>query len=185
MTFFHYLLFYYLYLSQSQPDLPMKLKIFIFSVLLFQLFQANGQIYREMPKVNMDSLLLQLTSADGTEKIDILNRLSVALLIDDTDSSLRSANLAIALSEKLDYQKGKADGFFNLGNCYYILDEFQPTTNYYLKALRTYEDLDPSVEEGIVNLQLGDLNSFSGRYKEALSYYHRAASNYQKLNHKT
>ncbi len=61
---------------------------------------------------------------------------------------------AIELSEKLEYQKGLADGYFNVGNGYFLLDSLQPTISNYLKALRIYEDLEPSEEFGNLCMQL-------------------------------
>ncbi len=146
-------------------------------------FTFYGQIHIELKKVNVDSLQSVLTELEGTEKINALNKISFSLFVIDPDSSIAIANNAISLSEMLDYQKGKADGFFNLGNSYYILDEFQPTINNYLKAHRIYEDLPPSEESGIVCLQLADLNFFTGRYKESFPYYRKALNIYEKLDH--
>ena len=120
---------------------------------------------------------------DSHEKVDALNKLSIALQVDDPDSSICMANESIALSEKLDYSRGMAEGLFNLGNVYYVLDEFKPTINNYLKALRVYEDLPPSNEFGILCLQLGDLNSFTGRYLESLPYYRKAITIFDNLDH--
>ncbi len=113
----------------------MKTKALLALLFLLQFFLLSGQIHIELPKVNVDSLQKILPGLYDYEKVGALNKLSQALLVSNPDSSIGMANRSIALSEKLDYQKGLADGFFNLGNCYYVLDEFKPTINYYLKAL--------------------------------------------------
>ncbi|MEZ5082593.1 MAG: hypothetical protein R2750_03975 [Bacteroidales bacterium] len=54
------------------------------------------------------------------------------------DSSILLANHAIELSEKLEYQKGLADGYFNVGNVWFLRDSLAPTISNYLKAYWTY-----------------------------------------------
>ncbi len=136
-----------------------------------------------MENINEDSLQRILTSLNDNEKIDALNKLSMAISIEHPDSSITIAQRALNLAEKADYLAGMADGYFNMANGYYLLDEFQPTINNYFKALRIYEDLPPSKEYGIICLQLGDLNQFTGRIIESLPFYKKSLFNYDRLDH--
>ena len=85
------------------------------------------------------------------ELVETLNLLSNVICRKDIDSSINLANWAIELSEELEYQKGLADGYFNIGNGYFLMDSIQPTIINYLKAQRIYEDLEPTEEMKILN----------------------------------
>jgi hypothetical protein len=98
----------------------MNSKIFSLIFILFQLFNLQGQIQDEIEKINVDCLQQLLPKLGGTQRIDALNKLSFGLRIELPDSSLSIAKITIILSEKIDYKKGQADGYFNLGNNYRI-----------------------------------------------------------------
>jgi tetratricopeptide (TPR) repeat protein len=86
------------------------------------------------------------------------------------------------LSEEINYNKGLADGYFNLGNSYYFHDDFHPTVTSYLKALRIYEHLPVSMEYAMLCLQLYAMNLYTGRYENSLKYAHRALELYHELD---
>jgi len=86
------------------------------------------------------------------------------------------------LSEKLEYKKGLADGYFNVGNGYFLLDSLQPTISNYLKSLRLYEDLEPSEEYGNLCMQIGFLNYVSGRFNTKPDYGKRALRIYKEID---
>ena len=111
----------------------------------------------------------------------MLNLLSNVICRKDIDSSINLATQAIVLSEKLEYKKGLADGYFNAGNGYYLLDSLRPTISNYLKALRIYEDLEPSVEYGYLCMQMMVVNYFAGRGDENQHYIETAKSIFDKI----
>jgi hypothetical protein len=160
----------------------MILKLLVVFLFFFQILLLEGQIHLEMEKINVDSLQQLLPGLDGTEKIDALNKLSLGLCRDFPDSSLSIANNTIALSGMLDYKKGLADGYFNLGNYYHFLDSIKPMVLNYLDALRIYEELAPSVEMGLVLDQLSEVNRLTGRYEQAKKYRRRAIHIYHLLS---
>jgi hypothetical protein len=82
----------------------MKFKAVIVLVLLFQLFQLNGQIAREMAKINADSLKTILPELSGKEKIDALNKMAFKLCYKFPDSCISMAHQTIKLSESFNYE---------------------------------------------------------------------------------
>jgi len=134
-----------------------------------------------MQKVNVDSLQQILPGLEGAEKIDALNKLSLALRRDFPDSSLTLTNEAIILSKKLDYPKDLAYGYFNRGNVYFFLDSLRPMVLNYLDALRIYENLGPSMEMGLLLYQLALVNRFTGRFDQAKKYCRKAIYTYQMI----
>ncbi len=121
----------------------MKLKIVSFVLILFLANFAQGQVKFRVKKLNADSLAVLIPNKKGTEKIDAINLLSNVICKKNIDSSLNLANNAIILSEKMEYKKGLADGYFNRGNVYFLRDTLEPTITNYLKAYRIYEDIQP------------------------------------------
>ncbi len=160
----------------------MKKQIFFVCLFLLQLFPCQGQIHIEIKKVNVDSLQQILPGLDGTDRIDALNKLSLALCRDLPDSSMALANQTIALSEKFDYQKGLADGYFNLGNNYFFMDSIKPMVLNYLNSIKIYEHLSPSLELGLVYFQLTLINKLIGRYDQAKYYCRKAIDIYQSID---
>lgn len=56
------------------------------------------------------------------------------------------------MSDSLNYQKGLAEGYHNLGNSYIMKDSLFPRIINYLNAMRIYEQINPSIElAGIYN----------------------------------
>lgn len=136
-----------------------------------------------MEEINVDSLQQLLPELKGTEKIDALNKLSLALCRDDPDSSISIAKYTIALSEQADYQKGRGDGFFNRGMAYSFSDSLKPSTINYLNALRIYEEIEPSTNELAETLmQLSFLNWIAGRYGIAREYCRKAKDIYKSVS---
>nr|NQU94148.1 histidine kinase [Bacteroidota bacterium] len=134
-----------------------------------------------MKKINVDSLLQIIPDLEGTKRIDARNRFAFALCSDFPDSSIAIVNNTIAISKKLEYQKGLADAYFNLGNSYFFMDSIKPMVLNYLHALRLYEDLEPSIETGLTLYQLTIVNRLTGRYEKAISYCRKALQVYRLL----
>ena len=119
---------------------------------------------------------------EGNEKVDVLNLLSNVICRQNIDSSINLANRAINLSQKLNYKKGLADGYYNTGNAYYLLDTLEPTITNYMKAFRIYEELSPSEWYGNVCLNIAGVNYFAGRDDEVMPYVYKAKSIFESLD---
>jgi tetratricopeptide (TPR) repeat protein len=160
----------------------MKLKIVSLVYLLLVASFASGQTNFRVKKLDADSLASLIPGKKDTEKIDALNLLSKVICKVNIDSSINLSNQAIRLSEKLEYKKGLADGYFNLGDYYYMLDSLEPTISNYLKALRFYEDLGPSLEYGNLLMQLGWINFYKNRFEYAYKYMILAKSIFERID---
>jgi len=160
----------------------MKSKILISAFLCLVILQSAAQLAWEMEKINVDSLQQLLPGLKGVEKIDALNKLSLALCRDDPDSSISIAKKTIDLSEQANYQKGQGDGYFNLGMAYAFMDSLKPSIINYLNALRIYEVIEPSNELAETLLELSLLNWIAGRYKTARKYCIKAKDIYKNVS---
>ena len=111
---------------------PMKIKLTFIVVLFLLANLAQAQVKFYVEKLNADSLAALLTEKEGSEKADVLNLLSNVICRNDIDSSISLATEAIQISEHLDYKKGLADAYYNLGNASFLLDNLEPTIANYL-----------------------------------------------------
>ena len=168
--------------DQYQSDLPMKVKVVSLVLLLFLANVAYGQNKFRIKQLNADSLSVLIQRNSGIKKINNINLLSNVICRQNTDSSQLLANQATHLSEQLEYKKGMADGYFNLGNTYFFQDAFQPTISNYLKALRIYEDLPATEEYANLCFQLCIMNFLTGRFENSLIYCNRALKLYDKID---
>ncbi len=160
----------------------MKVKT-VFIVLLLSITQFTfSQTKFRIKNLNADSLAAILPEKKGTELVEVLNLLSNVLCKQNIDSSQNLASLAIHLSEELDYKKGLADGYFNLGNTYFFQDDFHPTILNYLKALRIYEDLTPSEEYANLCMQLSLMNFLTDRVENSVKYSIQALELYDRID---
>ena len=66
---------------------------------------AFNQIADEINSINVDSLKKVLPELNEINKIDALNKIALAISMEDPDSSLSLAKRAISMAEELDYQK--------------------------------------------------------------------------------
>ncbi|MCF8236499.1 MAG: response regulator [Bacteroidales bacterium] len=148
----------------------MKIKsIFIVIFFLFTL-TSSGQISREMAGINADSLMNEFPEFSITEKIDTLNKIASSIVKDYPDSCWKLAEWTLRMSDSLDYQKGLADGYKNLGNSYLAADSLSHAITNYLIAERIYDQLEPSLEFAYVCRILVSINFFNGRSKQAIKY---------------
>jgi len=163
----------------------MKFKVASVVILFILVNCVHGQIRFRVKNLNADSLMALISEKEGTGKIDVLNLLSNVICRKNINNSISLATQAINLSEKIEYQKGLADGYFNVGNGYFLLDSLQPTISNYLKALRIYEDIEPSEEFGNLCMQLSLVNYHAGRLDVSLQYVRQGKSIYDKIDDKT
>jgi len=156
-------------INESKHKIPSPFFLLLFILLLLPLL-TYSQFFKEIDNINADSLRSVLPELTGTEKIDTLNSIAFRIVKDSPDSSRKYAELAIILSDSLNYQKGLADGYQNLGKSYYVLDSLFPSVTNYLKALRIYEQIGPSIDLANMYYTLSSLNHYLGRHKPAIEY---------------
>lgn len=126
----------------------------------------------------VDSLAAILPAADGTEKVDILNRLAQELAPRNNDSCLQFLESAYYLSEELEYSYGKGVATFNRGNYYYFKSDYKNALINYLAALRTLESFEPTRDIGNLYYQLASVNSYVRNTEKTREYYLHASSSF-------
>ncbi len=159
----------------------MRRRIALVCILFLVPVICFNQIIDEINKINADSLQEVLPELEGVDKINALNKIALSVSLNNPDSTIKIANQVIKVSEELDYMKGVADGHFNLGNAYYIMDSLKLSVIHNLSSLRIYEQLPPSIWMGVALNNLAFLNWLVGRTEKSIEYNRQQTRIYDQL----
>lgn len=131
-----------------------------------------------------DIALLQDSLDEATsdnQKVDILNALAERSMEYDLDLSLKSANTAKVLSEKLDYKQGaaKANKWLGVGNV--AKGNSPEAVHFFMDALMVFQELQDSLQMADIYKNLANVYSDNGNDSEAMRYYSTAMRIYNKM----
>jgi len=140
----------------------------ILCILLFAL--STGAAFAQNA---VDSLILSLkTEKDDTNKVNRLNDILWELM--DTDSGMVYGNQALALAEKLKWNKGIAETLRNIGTYCYARANYPLSLDYYFRSLKIEETTGN--KQGIASCfsNIGVVYKTENNYAKALLYYTKA-----------
>jgi len=117
-----------------------------------------------------------------TVKVNTLNELcQVKISMDDYPEARKYADEALALAEKLDYKKGVAKSYHQIGVIYWHLGDYQKSLENYFLALPLNEQI--GYQKGIA-WDLGDIGlaySTMGNFPKTLEFFLKALKINEKL----
>jgi signal transduction histidine kinase len=144
-------------------------------ILSFLILTINFSFSQKSKEQQIDSLKTELSHAkEDTLKIKTLNRLSYLNYYIDSNLSLKHAKSALALSQKLGYEKGTAYAYNNIGIYYWLRSDFPKALNYVYKALKIHENENNKNGIASSNNALGTIYVEFKNYKLALACYKKA-----------
>jgi tetratricopeptide (TPR) repeat protein len=160
-----------------------KMKQAIFIIAFFSVFCGSFSQTSE----NVDSLKKQLLneSLSDTARVNLLTRLAEAHQYIDREQMRILGEEALEISEDIEYQKGIASAYNNLGTYYRLRGFYDKAIDYYFSALRIMEDIKD--EKGIARCYnlIGILYYVLKNYDLSLEYYQKALEmNYQQNDKK-
>ncbi|MEH6620953.1 adenylate/guanylate cyclase domain-containing protein [Maribacter arcticus] len=144
-------------------------KFYIFSLL--SLFFYTVEIIAQDLQIDSLKSIIKENKKDTTN-VNVLLDISNILSKSDTLESKNYALKAIDLAEELDYKKGQAYGYKNLGLLLYAKGELnKELVDYWKKSLELFQDI--GFKNGISNLQnnLGSVYQTKGDDPTALDYF--------------
>ncbi|MCD4746840.1 MAG: tetratricopeptide repeat protein [Bacteroidales bacterium] len=157
------------YFTVEIPKLFRRIKIIIsFTLILLPFIIVPAQ------KTMIDSLESRLEEVKDEDKVQTLIALSYNYLRISVEKSLEYSNKALELSEKIDYQRGKAISYNMMAIGYSSSGDYNQGINYQLKALKIFEDVNDKKAIGINSNNIGIMYKNLGNYSYAIKYYQKA-----------
>ena len=134
---------------------------------------------------NIDSLKnILTTTANDSNKVILLNKISCELWYDDIDEALTYCDKALLLAKEIDYKSGIAQSYKYKGICYYYQDFLDKAVIEYLNSLKIYEEILDN--KGIYSScsNIGQVYWIQAKYKLAFDYFTRSLSVAKELGDK-
>ncbi|MCD4709371.1 MAG: tetratricopeptide repeat protein, partial [Bacteroidales bacterium] len=148
-------------------------------LLLFFLFSG---IMTSAQSGRVDSLKMALRNLDAdTVKVNTLNAIADAVYRTDPDEAIRYSSEAKNLAELINFPKGVAGAYKNIGLGHYMQGDYADAFKNWEPSLKIYEELgDDQLVANLLSNQ-GSIYSTIGKNVEAIEYYLRALKMAEKL----
>jgi len=159
--------------------IPDKYK-FNYSKILFALFMLIFPLML-IAQEEASPLIEKLQLVKGSEKIDLLNQISVVYRKTDRYKSLDYARQAFKFSAESNYLPGKALAKKNEGICWFFIGNNDSAMMCYKEALKVFTKIDDEKGMSACYNNLGLIAQETGKYDEALSFYKRSIEMDRKL----
>lgn len=142
-----------------------KVKRYFFTVIIF-ILSINV-----LAQNNIDSLEIKLKTVSGKERVDVLNQLSKSYYTLSPEKVIKYGRQALELSQKFDYDRGRAHALKNIGVGNYYLSNYDKSLEYYLNSLKIMENIGD--KEGISSTlnNIGVVYWKLNNYDKALEIY--------------
>ena len=138
--------------------------IFILSLLKqFCFAQKTGQI-------KIDSLLIELKKAkEDTGKVNIINKICDEYdAIGEFAKEFNYGVEGLAIAKKINYRKGAANCFINIGNAFWYQSNYSKALENYLASLKINEEIGNKKGIAYGYLCIGDIYLSQGNFEKAL-----------------
>jgi two-component system, NtrC family, sensor kinase len=120
---------------------------------------------------NIDSLKSALATAkEDSNKVKILNTLSVSHIWSNPDKGIVYAEESISLSKKIKYEQGESDAYSAMGYCLTTLGNYPLALDYLYKSLEYQEKINSKLGQLVVYGGLALAYRDMGEYQQSLYY---------------
>jgi PAS domain S-box-containing protein len=147
-------------------------KTFCFAFSLFFIFSFSFS-----QKTKTDSLLNILkSSTEDTFKVNLLNDLFREYQDKDQALALKYAKQALDLSSKLNFQRGSASSYNNIGLAYFNDGKNNDALENYIRAMEIFNEIGYKKGSSIALANIGNLFYSQGNYPKTIEYYSQSLS---------
>lgn len=155
--------------------------IIIFLLLVINLFGFPFQIHADNTVDSLQSLVLK--AKNDTNKVNLLIQLSDAYSATEYDQALTIGKSCLALSEELDFNRGKLFASIKLGRIFKNIGEFDSAIIYTEKAIK-YAVILGNEKQQVNNFNVyGSLLRRIGYYSSAMDYHQKSLELSKKLDY--
>jgi tetratricopeptide (TPR) repeat protein/class 3 adenylate cyclase len=132
----------------------------------------------EKPKtiqVQIDSLETELSTAiEDTNKVNILNDIAGKKYSYAPDECIKLGEQALALSDTLQWQKGKADALRMIGIGYAVKSDNEKALSFFEQSLKIFEEINDKKGISSAVASIGNVYLYLSNYPKALEYDEKA-----------
>jgi len=145
-----------------------RLAFITFAMFLILILNAQNKKY-------IDSLVIKLNDeTNDTAKANWLNKIASDLYYVNHDQILEYGQKALELSEDLNYNKGIAEAYNNLGIYYRSKGLYDVAIDYFFKSLEIMENINNPNGIGRCYNLIGIVYYYMGNYRLSMDYYNKA-----------
>lgn len=154
-----------------------------FTYVLIAFFMGFNTLFAQDRKKELDSLIARARSLpDDTLKAQVLARIHERMMFMDNERAFEYARQAQELAQKINYQKGVANGFLQYGNYYYNQSKNDSAAYFHRLALDKFQEIN-SVRGQIFALHsLATIEREKGNFDEAIDLTHSILNQYTDEN---
>ncbi len=140
----------------------------------------------QQPVINptIDSLENQLESAEGKEKVIILNDLYKQYVNNDPAKALDYTNQALALATEINDPSGMASSYNNIGVLNKNRGQLDNALDSYLKSVRIQEENKFEDALAYTYNNIGTIYSLKSEFEKALEFFNKALEKFESIDHK-
>lgn len=121
-----------------------------------------------------DSLKLKLLSAEGIEKVEILQSLTRKYMIPSPDSCAKYGALTVKCAQEIGDMENEAIANKRMGYSYYNIGDYKKSLEYYFRAKLLFVELKEYLEASVVDNFIGDTYTQLGDYDKSIEYFVKA-----------
>ncbi|MBU8892145.1 MAG: tetratricopeptide repeat protein [Bacteroidales bacterium] len=145
--------------------------------LLLALFIVHCSLFivkAQNPEIDSLENSLKNYPKEDTIRVNLLNEIAYKIFTIDINKTLKFANEAEELADKLHFEKGKAESFKNIGIYYWNKSDYYEAWKYFEASLKIYRDIGN--KKGIADclLGFGIVHFFQSNYSQALNYFNQS-----------
>jgi len=145
---------------------------------------ASAQKYYQIDTLRANYLEVELLTADGKNKVDIMNELSLMYAWLNRERSQTLVEESIKLSEQIGYLRGLGEAHYAYARQYFFHGESAKATEQFYKALEYFEEISDSSLIAMTNVSIAtnylfgkkDPGGFYDYGLKGLGYYERASN---------
>ncbi|MEQ8242789.1 tetratricopeptide repeat protein [Fulvivirga sp.] len=120
---------------------------------------------------NLDSLENALKTAQGKNRVDVLNKLYIVYNRLNPTKALEQSILALELANEISYPNGRAAALNNIGVIYKNQGVYDEALEYYIESLRISTEIDDKKAQASTLNNIGTVYSLKKVYDKALIYF--------------
>ena len=136
-------------------------------ILILLPLNLLAQIHSGIEKYNTDSLKLLIPIKQGTELVDVYNKIATSYSYDDPPLCEHYANQALALAQELDYKKGIGDAERFTGLMLMYAGRYPEAVVHFYNALDNYEQIEDLYDLGKLYYDFAKLYYYTDNYSKS------------------